>query len=315
MFAGLCRLLDRLAIRSACASVRETTAVFHHAREARALLESPDLFSSPVNAPHVQFRDRTRFSFRSPLPTPWPENNQVLGRLYRGHAHWQTRPTIILLHGWNGELMHALQFPYLAWRFRRKGLNVVTVELPYHGHRRPSQPGAVRNFLSADLFRMFQAVQQSVADLRALVLWLEAEGVPAVGLWGISLGGWLAGLLACLELNLACAALMTPPVRMDQAIAQLPFCKAVQESLESENLVLDLFNLTAHTPRLSPAKILLLAGSHDLFVSMEAVVDLWQSWRQPTLWRLPHGHISMLLSPSTLERTVNWLSKQTGSCP
>ena len=38
--------------------------------------------------------------------------------------------------------------------------------------------------------------------------------------------------------------------------------------------------------------------------------DLWQAWGRPEIWRLPHGHISVLLAWPVLERTVQWLVRK-----
>lgn len=314
MYAAISRLLDGVAIRMACASVEETTAVFHHGAEARSLLEQPDYFEPATRVPEVTRHGRTRLSFRSSHLTPWAENNQVWGRLYRagGGERWRERPAVVLLHGWNGEWQYALQFPYLAWRLRRRGLNVGTLELPYHGRRRPTQRGAVRNFVSGDLYRMVEAAHQSLADVRAFCSWLKGEGVARIGLWGISLGGWLTGLLVCQDLGLRCAALVTPIVRMDRAIEELPFFRRVKQSLEAAPMDLGRFSLREQTPQVARNRLLLVAGSHDLFSPMGAVVDLWQAWRQPTLWRLNHGHISLLFSFGALDRVVGWFEGQLG---
>ena len=34
---------------------------------------------------------------------------------------------------------------------------------------------------------------------------------------------------------------------------------------------------------------------------------LWRAWRKPEIWRLPHGHISVLLSLRIMERAVDWV--------
>jgi len=37
-----------------------------------------------------------------------------------------------------------------------------------------------------------------------LIAWLEEQGCPRIGLWGISLGAWLSGLLAREDARLDC---------------------------------------------------------------------------------------------------------------
>jgi len=278
-----------------------------HAEEARALLERPNFFHPAVQVPRLEFHSGKKFRFASSVETPWPVNNQVPGWMWRVGANWASRPTVVLAHGWNGELGYYLQFPWLARMLNRRGLNVATLELPYHAARRPRQPGAVRNFLSPDLWRMAEAIHQALADLAALMAWLRAQGVPRIGLWGISLGGWLGGLLACGGFPLSLAALMTPVVRMDRALQELPFCASIRPNLREAQLSTDAFNLVAHAPSLSPNQLLLVASQYDLFAPPATVEELWESWGQPSLWRVPHGHISVLFSGQTMERTAGWL--------
>jgi pimeloyl-ACP methyl ester carboxylesterase len=61
---------------------------------------------------------------------------------------------------------------------------------------------------------------QGVADIRAFVGWLFNEGVPAVTLWGVSYGGWLAGLAACHDSRLAAVVLTMPGVCMNHFSVQ-----------------------------------------------------------------------------------------------
>lgn len=53
---------------------------------------------------------------------------------------------------------------------------------------------------------------------------------------------------------------------------------------------------------------LLIEGLHDLFGDPKLIEELWQKWEQPEIWRLPHGHISMLFSPGLTGRVLGWLS-------
>src|SRR5437870_421872 len=145
-----------------------------NSEQARALLESPDFFSSAASIP----RDMTcngagSFSFASPVCTPFAENNRVYGKLFRCAAHWEHRPALILLHGWNAECGYVTLFPRIARRLVSHGVNTAMLELPYHAQRKPTEPGAIRNFISEDLARMVEATRQAVADTRALVHWLK----------------------------------------------------------------------------------------------------------------------------------------------
>jgi hypothetical protein len=69
-------------------------------------------------------------------------------------------------------------------------------------------------------------------------------------------------------------------------------------------------NLTLARPAISKEKVLLIEGTYDLMVS-GSPMELWQSWGQPEIWRLPHGHISTALTalmPGLPGRVLRWLS-------
>lgn len=299
------RWLDRVAIRTACRSVAPSRVIAGKAHVGEHL----DYFAPLPAKVELAFENDNAFRFASPFPSKWKENNTVAGRLYRaGGARRRPGPAVLLLHGWNGEQGYRYLFPLLAWRFRQLGLTVAMIELPYHGTRKP-RSGNLRNFLSGDIEHMMEATRQAIGDIRGMLKWLAAEGYDSVGLWGVSLGAWLGGLVACVEEDLQAAVLLTPVPRLDEAIAQLPFCRHIRASVEGSPVSVADLNLMAHEPKLGPENILIVESTYDLFASPESVEELWQSWGQPEIWRVAHGHISVLLSPMIMNRTGRWLSR------
>lgn len=311
MWKSVCTTIDRLTIRAAAAALQAEERDCHRA-EAEALMHSPEFIPSSVAFP-ADFRriDARRYSFgfqfTSAIKTPWDINNLVRGRIYPAGGEWERRPTAVLLHGWNGEKGYDWQFPYLAWRLNRMGVNAAMLELPYHGQRRPRDAGAIRNFISQDLLHMVEATQQAVADIRSLMAWLRNEGSPGVGLWGVSLGAWFAGLVACHDANVRFAVLLTPVVQMDQAIQELEFCAPIRQSLAGVTVRLEGFNLASHVPILPPDNILIVQSKYDLFAPPQTIDRLWQIWGRPEIWRTAHGHITVLMSLPALEKTVRWI--------
>lgn len=69
-------------------------------------------------------------------------------------------------------------------------------------------------------------------------------------------------------------------------------------------------NLTMAQPFIPSETILLIEGIYDFMCPKEDLEDLWLSWGQPDIWRLPHGHVGIccgfLLGLS--ERVLRWLS-------
>ena len=200
---------------------------------------------------------------------------------------------IILLPGWNDSASYKLGFPLIARRCNRAGFNAATMEAPYHFQRYPRQPGAVNH---VDYLRMAEAVAQAVVEIRALTGWMLGEGCPAVALWGYSRGAANAGMTVCRDARLAAVVMACPPVRCKPYDEQLAVRPSIRGRLQSvrglcESLNLTAMNLTLTQPAIPREKILLIQGIHDLICLKDNIEGLWQSWGQPDIWRLPHGHV------------------------
>ena len=312
MHAAIVKPLDWFTIQLARLSVRNAVTPDGQVVAAEALLQRPEFLNQDVAAPvDWEFGTCRAFRFTSPVVSPWNHNNIVHGRFFPVTERWTVHPTVVLMHGWNAEMGYRTLFPYLARRLNRVGVNAAMYELPYHSRRKPRGRGAVTNFLSGDLLHVVEAMHQALVDARTLVAWLHAQGCDQIGVWGISLGGWLGGLLACVEPRVRLAVLMTPVVRMDRVIAELDFCRPLRRSLRGRRLHLDPLNLVTHRPQVPVENILLAASRHDLFSPLDAIEELWRKWHEPTLWRLPHGHISLMMSLPVMERVVGWIRERT----
>src|ERR1039458_9014811 len=54
--------------------------------------------------------------------------------------------------------------------------------------------------------------------------------------------------------------------------------------------------------------ILLIQGRYDLLVEAEQSEELWQKWKQPEIWQLPHGHVSWMFTLGINSRVLVWLA-------
>ena len=276
------------------------------------MLAHDDFFAVDASAPSdLAFEGPHMFRFQSRVTTPFAENNVVHGKLYRAPGDWTRKPSVLLVHGWNGELGYQYQFPFLARLLNRSGVNVAMIELPYHARRRPRDAGAINNFISHDLVRMLEATQQAMADLRVMLAWLRDQGSPMLGLWGISLGAWLTGLVAGLDPDVRFAVLMSPVVSLDHAIRDLPFCEPIRNSLGGREFNLEKLNLATHVPHCAPKGVLILESTQDLFAPPETVEEVWKLWGRPEIWRVAHGHISILASVPMMWRVSRWIAGTT----
>jgi pimeloyl-ACP methyl ester carboxylesterase len=287
--------------------------------EAFQFLKGPDFIPAESQAARVEFNpDQSGLHFRFPSPRPGDieENNIVHGRLYRCAGRWQERPVIILLHGgWiiqsqYGPLSYRFVYPLVARRCNWAGFNAATLEAPYHFQRQPRRPAATNQ---PDYLRSAEAAAQAIVEIRALIGWLLGEGCPAVALWGVSMGGWQAGLTVCRDARLRAVVMTVPVVHSNPKADEWLIWRSVRdrwrrERAAEEKLDMTPFNLTTARPVIPRENILLIGGVHDLICPMESIEELWQSWGQTNLWRLPQGHNSFMMQPGLTGRVLCWLA-------
>ncbi len=304
MNAQLAKALDHAAMHLARLSVRGQVESGWDESDWRRQQER--LLGDRVAVPEITFEGERAFAFPSQVESRYPENNLVRGRLYRAAGDWKSRPAVVLLHGWNDEKGYYIWMRWLARRLARDGVNVALFLLPLHGSRKPRGNGRV-NFISPDLGNMMLGARQGVADCLAVARWLMGNGCPRVSLWGISLGAWLAGLAACAEAGLHRVVLTTPICRVDRVVRELPFCAPMRESLARHPVPLGGLNLENFRPQVAAERILIVKAEHDCFAPGETVEALWEAWGRTQIWRVGHGHISILMSVPLMRRTVEWL--------
>jgi pimeloyl-ACP methyl ester carboxylesterase len=318
MFESLAKLMDWSAIQ-AVALMMPAKAYNPRLEEALQFLKGPNFVPTDSQPARVEFNGSLHFRFPTPRPCDFTENNVVHGRLYRCPERWQERPVIVLLPGWNDSASYKLRFPLIAHRCNLAGFNVATLVPPYHFQRRPRQRG---EFESGDFLFLAQRTAQGIAEIRALTGWLLGEGCPAVALWGYSMGAGDAGLTACHDARLAAVVMASAPVRFKPWLEQRAVRPRIRGRLQSvrelcERMNLTAMNLSMTQPVIPREKILLIEGIHDLICSKDDIEDLWQSWGQPDIWRLPHGHVGICCGgvPGLTGQILNWLALRFDSLP
>jgi pimeloyl-ACP methyl ester carboxylesterase len=202
MISPLAKFIDWSSIQASAMRSLPPSGRDPRLEEALQFVRGANFIPAESQPAQVEFDDDKsglHFRFTTPRPSDLAENNVVYGRLYRCAERWQERPVIILLHGWNGVISHRFRFPLIAHRSNRAGFNAATLVGPCHFQRRPRR---FRALTGPDYLRMAETTAQAIAEIRALTKWLLEEGCPAVALWGISWGGWLAGLTLATTRNI-----------------------------------------------------------------------------------------------------------------
>jgi len=305
MIAPLAKFIDWSALQMLYAmGLRPLPKSKWKLEEAIEFLNGPEFISIASDPAQPKFYGRRHFKFPTPRPCEVEENNIVYGRLYRCAERWQERPVIILLDG-NPAIGYHSVFPLLARRVNPAGFNVATLVASYHLQRRPGRPFEW-NFLE-----FARVIAQNVAEIRALIGWLLAQGSSSVGLVGFSFGGWLAGLTACNDTRIACSVLAVPAVRMRCSTPVMwPRVREALQALWPGHEAMDTtrLNLILSKPVIPKENILLIEGIYDLFAERQPIEEVWQKWQQPEIWRSPHGHLSGLFVPGLTGRVLDWLT-------
>jgi hypothetical protein len=180
---------------------------------ARFHLDPPPLEPTalrPAQSRGLAYRHLTFASDYEPHPGE-PGRARWLGyeRNRTGHA-WilqhpgPPRPWLVCAHGYRMgfPLADFTGFP-AAWFHHELGLNVVFPVLPLHGPRKIGLRTG-DGFLSGDYVDTLHLQAQALWDIRRVVRWLRTEDDQPIGVYGLSLGGYTATLLASLEDDLAC---------------------------------------------------------------------------------------------------------------
>lgn len=152
----------------------------------------PGFFGRPSGSADGFERKDVWLKFPSDIATDVEANNTVWAKITESAS---SKKALVIFHHWNADARNA----QIAAFFSKRGITVVEIAMPYHFER--SRPGSLYAdyILSANLGRTLQSMRQAVCDGRKVIGWLKNQGYREISVLGMSLGSWVAGLIAAHE--------------------------------------------------------------------------------------------------------------------
>jgi alpha/beta hydrolase family protein len=250
----------------------------------------------------------TRFEFPTLHPLPFPETNRAVGHLYTPPSP-SNAPLVVLSHGWAHRGRRGVERLYVR-PFLRRGLAVLLLAHPLHYERTPRGVYSGEMMVSGDAALTVEAFRQAVTDLGAAVNYILASGWRRWGLFGYSLGGYIAALLACVRSDPAFLVVAGCGDSVMSPILETRLGRNVREDLAQTGLLnrekLEIFWGTISPSRWRPVvpqdRILLVAGQYDRIMLPGSVERLWRAWGRPEVRWLARGHYTLLATPGALMR-------------
>ena len=240
-------------------------------------------------------------------------NNREYAMLLR---HKEDRPWLVCVHG--AEMGRAALDLALfrAWHLHEDlGLNVVLPVLPMHGPRGRGLPkGAV--FPGEDVMDNVHATAQAVWDLRRLLSWIRSQQPASpIGMYSISLGGYVTSLVASLEDGLTCAILGVPVADLIELLGRHAGFSPEDPRRLTVALAEPIGRMVSPlslTPRVPMSGRFIYAGIADRLVHpREQVVRLWEHWGRPEIVWYHGGHTGFFQS-RPVQRFVDDALVQSG---
>lgn len=213
----------------------------------------------------------------------------------------EPRPWLVCIHG-AGAGTPGADLTAFGRMHRDLGLNLVLPVLPLHGPRRIGRTSGFE-FVGSYALNTVHAMAQAVWDLRRLLTWVRAQDAPAVGVFGLSLGGYTAALLACLDDGLACAIPGIPATDFARVNRRSATPLRLIEAQSSGALGVQLSEVyrvvspLALAPLVAHERRLIFGATADRFVPPDQVRDLWLHWERPRIEWYHGSHLSVVWDP------------------
>ena len=277
-------------------------ASFHPAPPA---LETPAISRSRlpgVGFEHLSFESGYEPDAQDPGRDRWlsHEANRTAHAWVLRHRYGQDRPWVVCLHAFG------MGYPYVdlwgfraLWLHRALGLNVVFPIAPLHGPRRIGRLSGAA-FMTYNLVDIVHGFAQAVWDTRRVLGWVRAQGGTTVGLYGVSMGAHLSGILAGLDPDLSFVLSAFPTCNLtDLFIEHGP--RNLRKRAEEQGIISDeaeavhrLVSPLGLPAVVSRERLFICAGLADRMATPAQAHKLWMHWDMPLIEWFNSNHVAFM---------------------
>ncbi len=241
-----------------------------------------------------------RVRFPSPVESPHPENNTVHAEYYVPVKCGRPIPGVVILDITGGDQSLSRS---IAVMLAQKGIAGLFVQMAYYGPRRPV--GSKLRLMSYDLNHTFNAVRQTVLDVRRATAWLESRPEidrERLGLLGTSLGSLVGSLAAEMEPKLKRVVVLLGGAGLVDGYWDHPEARPYIGPLEKLGATREMgrklfapIDPITRADNLKDRKLLIIAGKKDEIVPPKMAQALWEATgRQKIVW-FDCGHYTAAL--------------------
>jgi acetyl esterase/lipase len=239
--------------------------------------------------------------FRRRYLREYRETRRVYARRIRPVTA-RRRPRLLYLHGYLQPETFLEELALLTTMALQLNVEIIQMQPPYHGRRAPrASRFSGELYWTADLVRSFEALRQTLLDARTLLGWLLAKDARPVGVAGLSLGGALTLILACLEERFAFAVPLIAHMDLAALVSDAPVLSRMRHDLKSFGWRKKQFDDFVRglgwyelRPKLPADRVLMVAASEDRFFDPRLVRQLWKRWGKPAIHWYPTSHMGFL---------------------
>jgi len=207
--------------------------------------------------------------------------------------------TVVALHGVAMGSPRLGGLALLTSHWFERGLDVALLRLPFL-RLLAARWGRISCYVfpSTDVGRLNETVREAVHEVRVVTAWLRAETRAPVGLLGLSLGGYVAALMAGLTDEFDFVIPIAAPVCIGDLawrfFARSRHYAPATSPPPSRDEVRDFYRVHSpltHRLRVPRERVLILAGRGDRIVPAEHPLALWRHWGEPDIYWFGGSHL------------------------